>query len=37
MIRFGVTPVVNAIATAVILVSCTLVLLSQRLRGSDLV
>jgi len=35
MIRFGVTPEVNAIATFVFLVSITLVLVSQRLRGSE--
>ena len=35
MIRFGVTPEVNAIATFVLLFSITLVLVSQRLRGSD--
>jgi spermidine/putrescine transport system permease protein len=35
MIRFGVTPEVNAIATFVLLVSITLVLVSQRLRESD--
>jgi spermidine/putrescine transport system permease protein len=31
MIRFGVTPEINAVATIVILVSFTLVLASQRL------
>jgi spermidine/putrescine transport system permease protein len=35
MIRFGVTPEVNAIATFVLLFSITLVLVSQRLRGSE--
>lgn len=35
MIRFGVTPEVNAIATVVLGVSITLVLASQRLRGSS--
>jgi spermidine/putrescine transport system permease protein len=35
MIRFGVTPEVNAIATFVLLFSVTLVLVSQRLRGSE--
>jgi spermidine/putrescine transport system permease protein len=34
MIRFGVTPEVNAIATVVLALSITLVLASQRLRGS---
>lgn len=34
MIRFGVTPEVNAIATIVLALSITLVLASQRLRGS---
>jgi len=34
MIRFGVTPEVNAIATVVLGLSITLVLVSQRLRGS---
>ena len=34
MIRFGVTPEVNAIATVVLGLSITLVLASQRLRGS---
>jgi len=33
MIRFGVTPEVNVIATVVLLLSITLVLASQRLRG----
>ncbi len=33
MIRFGVTPEVNAIATFVLIVSITLLLVSQRLRG----
>ena len=36
MIRFGVTPEINAIATFVVVVSFTLVLLSQRLRGREL-
>jgi len=37
MIRFGVTPEVNAVATLVLGVSFTLVLLSQRLgRGAPL-
>ena len=35
MIRFGVTPEVNAIATVVLLISITLVLVSQRLREAD--
>lgn len=35
MIRFGVTPEINAIATFVVVVSITLVLLSQRLRGRE--
>ena len=35
MIRFGVTPEVNAIATFVLLISISLVLASQRLRGSE--
>ena len=35
MIRFGVTPEVNAIATFVLVISFTLVLASQRLRGTD--
>lgn len=35
MIRFGVTPEVNAIATFVLIVSLTLVLASQRLRGVE--
>ena len=35
MIRFGVTPEVNAIATFVLLFSITLVLVSQRLRGAE--
>lgn len=35
MIRFGVTPEVNAIATFVLLISITLVLVSQRLRETD--
>ena len=35
MIRFGVTPEVNAIATFVLLISISLVLVSQRLRGAD--
>ena len=34
MVRFGVTPEVNAIATVVLGLSITLVLASQRLRGS---
>ena len=34
MIRFGVTPEVNVIATVVLVFSITLVLFSQRLRGS---
>jgi spermidine/putrescine transport system permease protein len=35
MIRFGVTPEINAIATLLLLVSFTLMLLAQRLnRGS---
>ena len=35
MIRFGVTPEVNAIATFVLLLSISLVLISQRLRAAD--
>lgn len=35
MIRFGVTPEVNAIATVVLGISITLVLASQRLRGNE--
>jgi spermidine/putrescine transport system permease protein len=35
MIRFGVTPEINAIATFVVVLSFTLLLVSQRLRGRE--
>lgn len=35
MIRFGVTPEINALATVVVLISFVLVLASQRLRGEE--
>ena len=34
MIRFGVTPVINAVATVVLVVSFTLILLALKLNGS---